>query len=110
MITIAETGEFIRRGKRLLKEGEREALVMYLSEHPEAGVLIEETGGIRKLRWAREGRGKSSGTRVIYYYHSERMPLYLLTIYGKGEKANLTQGEKKQLRHLVELLKEANGV
>ncbi len=110
MITIAETGEFIRRVKRLLKAGDREALVAYLAEHPEAGVIIEETGGIRKLRWAREGKGKSGGARVIYYYHSGRIPLYLLTVYGKGEKADLTQGEKRDLRRLVDLLKETNGV
>jgi len=110
LITIAETGSFVGRCKKLLKDGERVALIIYLAEHPEAGDLIEETGGIRKLRWAREGRGKSGGARVIYYYHSSRMPLYLLTIYGKGEKENLTQGEKKQLRHLVDQLKEANGI
>lgn len=110
MITIAETGEFIGQSKRLLKEVEREALVGYLSGHPEAGVLIEDTGGIRKLRWAREGRGKSAGVRVIYYFHSERMPLYLLTVYGKGDKDNLTQAEKHDLRQLVGYLKEANGI
>ena len=110
LITIAETGEFIRRGKHLINDEERQTLVIYLAEHPEAGALIENTGGIRKLRWARGGKGKSGGVRVIYYYHNEQMPLYLLTIYGKGEKANLSQEEKKQLRHLVDLLKEANGV
>lgn len=108
MITIAETGEFIRQARRLLKDFERESLINYLADHPESGVLIEETGGIRKLRWAREGRGKSGGARVIYYFHSERMPLYLLTIYGKGDKDNLSQAEKQELRHLVGYLKEAN--
>ena len=110
MITIAETGEFIRQSKRLLKDVEREALVNYLAIHPEAGVLIEETGGIRKLRWAREGRGKSAGVRVVYYFHSERMPLYLLTLFGKGDKDNLTQAEKHDLRKLVGYLREANGL
>jgi putative transcriptional regulator len=59
LITIAETGEFIRRGKHLINDEERQTLVIYLAEHPEAGALIENTGGIRKLRWARGGKGKS---------------------------------------------------
>jgi hypothetical protein len=110
MITIAETGEFVRRAKGLLKVDEHQALIVYLAAHPDSGDLIEATGGIRKLRWAREGRGKSGGARVIYYFHSERMPLYLLTIYGKGEKANISQGEKQALRILAEALKKANGL
>ncbi len=110
MVTVAETGEFIRQARRLLKEEEREALVSFLAGHPEAGVLIEETGGIRKLRWARQGRGKSGGARAIYYYHSDRMPLYLLTLYGKGDKSDLTAAEKHELRGLVDLLKKANGL
>ena len=52
----------------------------HLAARPKAGVLIEGTGGVRKLRWARDGRGKSGGVRVIYYFHSEAMPLYLLTM------------------------------
>ena len=110
MITIAETGEFIRQAKGLLKDVEREALIAFLAKHPTAGVLIEDTGGIRKLRWAREGRGKSGGVRVIYYFHNEKMPLYMLTVYGKGDKDNLTPAEKHQLRQLVGYLKEANGI
>jgi hypothetical protein len=49
-------------------------------------VLIPGTGGIRKLRWAREVMGKSGGVRVIYYFHGERMPLYLLSVFGKNQK------------------------
>lgn len=110
MITVAETGEFSRHCKRILNEIEREALIDYLAAHPEAGDVIEGTGGIRKIRWAREGRGKSGGVRIIYYFHSPRMPLYLLTLYGKNDKANLAAGEKTALRGLVDLLKKANGL
>ena len=58
---------------------------------------MQGTGGIRKLRWARQGGGKSGGIRVIYYFHSEIMPLYLLAAFGKNEKANLSSEEKHQL-------------
>jgi hypothetical protein len=72
--------------------------------HPSAGVLIKGTGGIRKLRWARSGRGKSGGVRVIYYFHSQEMPLYLLTLFGKNEKANITKEEKIILSRMVRKL------
>jgi len=109
MITIAETTEYARRAKKLLTEQERSELISYLAAHPEAGDVMEGTGGVRKVRWAREGRGKSGGVRVIYYYHSEGMPLYLLTLYGKSEKDNLSAGERNDLAKLVSLLVRAAG-
>lgn len=104
MITVAETTEFIKQAGKLINDDERQNLISYLADNPMTGVVIEGTGGIRKLRWARRGMGKSSGVRVIYYYYNERMPLYLLTIYGKGEKANITASEKSELSKLVKLL------
>jgi len=79
-------------------------LIAYLAEHPSAGVLIQGTGGIRKLRWARRGGGKSGGIRVIYYFHSEMMPLYLLAAFGKNEKANISAEEKQHLAKAVDQL------
>lgn len=96
--------EFVRKAKRLLGADDVQGLISYLAEHPTSGVLIAGTGGIRKLRWAREGAGKSGGVRVIYYFHSERLPLYLLTIFGKNEKANLSKTEANSLSKLVDLL------
>lgn len=110
MQTIAEVPEFTRNAKRLLRDDEIQALVSYLAEHPSSGVLIAGTGGVRKLRWAREGRGKSGGVRVIYYFHSERLPLYLLTVFGKNEKANLSKAEANALSKLVKLLVESSRI
>ncbi len=109
MITVAETTEYARRARKLLSEKERSDLITYLSAHPEAGDIMEGTGGVRKVRWAREGKGKSGGVRVIYFYHSEGMPLYLLTVYGKSEKDNLSAGERNDLAKLVNLLVRAAG-
>lgn len=50
------------------------------------------------------GRGKSSGVRVIYYYHDQRIPLYLLTVFGKNEKSNISKSERNELARLVGLL------
>ncbi len=110
LITIAELPEYIRQAERLLSESERRDVIDYLASHPKAGVLIRNTGGIRKLRWARGGRGKSAGARVIYYFHSERLPLYLLTLFGKNEQANLSDAERNELAGLVELLIEESGL
>lgn len=104
MITVAETGEFIRKAKKLLSEDERQELVSYLSAHPEVGTLMEGTGGIRKLRWARQGMGKSGGVRVIFFYYNLGMSLYALTLFGKGDKDNLTQAERNDLAKLVDVL------
>lgn len=104
MITIAETESFQKKAFKLLTVDERNELVSYLAEHPNSGALIQGTGGIRKLRWARSGGGKSGGVRVIYFHHSEIMPLYLLAIFGKNEKANISIQEKKLLAKLVKEL------
>jgi len=101
MITIAETAPFQRKIASLLSDEERGDLITYLAEPPSAGVLVEGTGGIRKLRWARQGGGKRGGLRIIYYFHSEMMPLYLLAAFGKNEKANISAEEKRQLAKAV---------
>jgi hypothetical protein len=105
LITVGETPEYIRRVTKLLSESERIDVIDYVAASPKAGDLIQGTGGVRKLRWARSGRGKSGGVRVIYYFHSEALPLYLLTVFGKGEKADLSQAERNELAKLVQVLK-----
>ena len=104
MITIAETEPFQKKVSKLLTVDEKNELVCYLAEQPNSGVLIQGSGGIRKLRWARSGSGKSGGVRVIYFYHSEIMPLYLLAVFSKNEKANISAQEKKLLAKLVKEL------
>ena len=83
MHTIVELPEFLRRVGKLLGESERQSLISYVAEFPKSGVIMRGTGGIRKLRWAREGGGKSGGVRVVYYFHNEQIPLYLLKVLGK---------------------------
>jgi len=104
MITVAEVPEYIRQAEKLLTEAERQDVLSYLAAHPKSGDLIEGTGGIRKLRWGRGGRGKSGGVRVIYYYHSELMPLYLITLFAKNEQDNLSKAERNELAKLVDVL------
>jgi len=104
MLTIAELPEYIRTADKLLSESERQDVIRYLAEHPKAGDLMEGTGGVRKLRWGRGGQGKSGGVRIIYYFHDDVMPLYLLTLFAKGDQANLSKAQRNELASLVQLL------
>ena len=104
MQTIVELPEFQRRASGLLTAAEKESVINYLAVHPRAGALMQGTGGVRKLRWATGARGKSGGVRVIYYFHNESVPLFLLTVFGKNEKANLSRSERNALSKLTGLI------
>ncbi len=104
MQTIVELPEFQRKSDKLLNNKERLSIINYLAAHPAAGDIMQGTGGIRKLRWSVQGKSKSGGVRVIYYHHNESMPLFLLTLFGKGEKSNLTKSESNDLAKLTSLL------
>lgn len=103
-ITVVETPEFISATRKLMDETERALLVDYLARHPTAGDLIPATGGVRKLRWALEGRGKRGGARVIYFHHSAGMPLFALTAFAKNERADLSQQDLNDFKQLTALL------
>jgi hypothetical protein len=104
MNVIAELPSYIRLADKLLSEKEREDLVSHLAEYPDDGDIMEGTNGVRKLRWGRGAQGKSGGVRIIYYYHDDLMPLYLLTLFAKGDKSNLTKAERNELAGLVDVL------
>lgn len=104
MITVVELPEFIRKAEKQLTETERSNLISYLSAHPTSGVIMQGTGGIRKLRWKRKGSGKSSGFRVIYYFYNQRYPLFLMTLFPKSEKINLSKAERNALKKLTRIL------
>ena len=95
MQTVVETRTFYRRADKLLSEEEHAALINGLAADPMAGEEIIGTGGVRKVRFAALGKGKSGGVRVIYYFYDEEMPIYALLIYAKNERADLTPDERR---------------
>ena len=101
-ITVVELPGFAKAAGGLLTPDEIDGLTLFLANNPDDGEVIQGTGGLRKLRWAAKGKGKRGGARVIYYFRDLNMPLYLLTLYGKGEKITLTGAEKRQARALVD--------
>ncbi len=104
LITVAETPLFMRQAAAVWDDAEREASVEFIARNPEAGDLIPDTGGVRKIRWGRAGSGKRGGARVIYFYHDADRPLYLLMVYAKARQENLTPDEKRAVRKLAEIL------
>ena len=95
-----EAPAFTRYVDRCLDQEECRGLQLFLTEHPEAGTVMPGTGGFRKLRWADEtrGKGKRGGLRVIYYLLADDHQIWLFTVYGKGDAADLTPTQKQQLR------------
>ena len=98
---VIETPEYLSGARRVLAEAERVALVDFLAENPTAGDLMQGTGGARKLRWAARGKGKSGGARAITFYAGPDVPVFLMAIFGKGEKANLDKAEQNELRKVL---------
>ena len=106
-ITVAETPLFVRQANDVWDAAEREEFVDFIARNPEAGDVIPETGGVRKLRWRRAGTGKRGGVRVVYFYYDPDSPLYLLLVYAKAEREDITPEEKRTVRKLTVALKTA---
>lgn len=86
----------------LLDDADYRRFQLFLAEAPETGDFIQGTGGLRKIRWSANGKGKRSGVRVIYYYVCSNAQIRLLLIYRKGIKDDLTAQEKAVLRKINE--------
>jgi hypothetical protein len=103
-MVFIETSTFTRLVLALLRDDEYRELQVELMEDPERGDLIAGGGGIRKLRFGTQGRGKSGGVRVIYYWMKDDHQIYMLVMYPKSVKDNLTDKETALLRDLVKEL------
>jgi hypothetical protein len=102
MHTVVETPSYLADAKAArLSESERDAVVEIVANHPEAGDEISGTGGARKLRLAGRGKGKSGGYRVITFYSGKDVPVFLLAVYSKGEKSDLSKGERNELKGVL---------
>ena len=90
--TVVETPAYLAAAKGILSNAERADVISIVAETPRAGVALG--GGIRKMRIARPGRGKSSGARVVFLFAGEDVPVFLLTVFAKNEKASLGTRER----------------
>jgi len=102
MLTSVETLLFQKQWPVYWTEEERGAFASYLANNPEAGDVVPESGGMRKVRWSRAGSGKSGGVRVIYYTRLACGQLVLLTLHAKAKTDNLTGPKLKEIKHALE--------
>ena len=96
--TVVETPTYLAVASKLFSEEERVDIVTLVSADPECGDLIRGTGGFRKVRVARKGMGKSGGARVVYIWRNERFPVFLIAVFPKNEKENLSMAERNALK------------
>ena len=101
---FVETSGFTRHLRSHLDDDDYAALQAFLGARPDAGDVIRGAGGIRKIRWGSRGRGKQGGIRVIYYWRVAENCVYLLTLYRKGVKDDLTRAELAAWRKIVEAI------
>jgi hypothetical protein len=101
MQTVVETPSYLADAERLFSPDERMAVVDRLAADPGCGVVIPGSGGIRKVRFGFGGRGKSGGARIIYLFSGETVPVFVLTVFAKNEKANLSPAERNALAKMV---------
>jgi hypothetical protein len=99
MRTVIETPTFLRHAKAAgATETERLSMILEISANPILGDLIIDTGGVRKVRFAGRGKGKSGGYRVFTCYVADDVPVLLLALISKGETGNLSKAERNALR------------
>ena len=103
--TIVEMPSYLRQARRLrLTEDELDAIKAIVARQPSAGDVIPASGGARKVRIRARGRGKSGGYRVVTFFSGVALPVFLLDIYAKSDKANMTRGEVNRLRTIIDAI------
>jgi hypothetical protein len=109
LITVVETKAFTASAKGRMEQREVDALIDVLATEPECGDLIRGTGGLRKVRFGAGGKGKRGSVRVVYYFYNDTMPVFLLTVFAKNEKDNLSRAERNTLAKVARTLGESYG-
>jgi len=100
-VLFVETPVFTGLVRKSLDDDEYRALQLTLLLRPEQGPLIPGSGGLRKIRWGKEGRGKRGGVRVIYYWEKRSSRCFMLFLFAKNEQGDLTPGQVRTLARLV---------
>jgi hypothetical protein len=105
--TVVETKAYVAAAKSAgMSEEEMQAVVYALAADPEAGAIMQGCGGARKFRYAKPGKGKSGSYRIVTYYGGDNIPVFLITVFGKGEKSNLSGAEKNAVAKLTKKLRD----
>jgi hypothetical protein len=102
MYTVIETPTYQNKVIRILTEAERDSFAVFIANNPSAGSVVPGSGGIRKVRWARDGRGKSGSARIIYFNRLASGEIWLLTIYAKSERGTIPAHELRLIKEAID--------
>ena len=102
MYTVVETPVYSNKVGGILTEDERDAFAAFIAANPTAESVVRGSGGVRKVRWAQKGRGKSGGARVIYFNRLAKGEVWLLTIYANGDKTTISAHELKLIKEAID--------
>ncbi len=104
--TVAETSPYLRDAKAAgVSEAEQETIIATVSANPEAGDEVVGSGGVRKVRIAGKGKGKSGGYRIMVAFVGSEVPAYILSLLSKGDRETFTDDEIKQMRKVTTAIK-----
>lgn len=101
-MVFIETSLFAKYRSNYLNDEAYREFQNFLMQQPEAGNVIQGTGGLRKLRWNFGNKGKRGGIRIVYYFEIKKNHIYLMTVYSKNEMVDLSAQEKKLLKQLLQ--------
>jgi len=102
VLTVIETPTFTRLAADYWGEDEHDQFVTWIAQHPDAGDVIPGSGGCRKVRWGRSGKGKRGGVRVIYFNRLANGEIWLLLVYAKGVSENIPAHVLRQIKAEIE--------
>jgi hypothetical protein len=109
LITVVETGPYLKMAVEIMDEAERIAIIDMIASDPRSGDLIQESGGLRKVRVPLRGRGKRGGGRLITFFHDVGMPVFLIAVYAKNDQRDLNQTQRKQAKALTAAIRAQYG-
>lgn len=104
LISVIELPEFRNFAKHSLSDEETTSIIDCLASNPEVGIVIQGTGGVRKVRFALHNKGKSGGVRIIYFYHNENIPIFLITGFAKSKMENISKATCNELKKMTDLI------
>ena len=104
-VSVVELPTFSRTVGKVWSEQELAEFTDFIALNPLAGALVPGTGGVRKMRWAAKGKGKRGGARVIYFFFTEEHPVFLVSIYAKSDRENITETERTQYFTMSQAIK-----
>jgi hypothetical protein len=104
-IVVVYLEDFLREAEGLWSDEELQEFTDFIARNPEAGTVVPGMQGVRKVRWAREGVGKRGGVRVIYYFHNDTLPIFLMDIYAKSAREDLDADGKRAALKFVAAIK-----